>query len=263
MAMRYPYRVLIERVADDRRRNCERRSSQNQVQQDPAPRRVERHREEQRADQRQVHHRIPEVIDRVRQREPSREPRADDKEPESAPDRPNAHQTPLLHHPLHNIDRWKHIIFRWRRDSMALIDTESGRRCHTIATRRYHHVSMLDIEMARAPLFALVRATGTMHTADEVDTFTTALEFVPYDDDLVLDLTGLRSMSTASVPDLCALLLARAIWSEIVVVSPDPDITVQLMIGEVDHVVPVLTKLVHATDLIRARHGIHTVEVGI
>jgi hypothetical protein len=123
--------------------------------------------------------------------------------------------------------------------------------------------TMLDIEMVRAPMFALVRATGTLHSADEVDTFTTAIEFVPKDDDLVLDLSGLRSMSAACVPDLCALLLDRAIWAETVVVSPDPDVTVQLMIGEVDYAVPVLATVMHATDLIRARHGIHTVEVSI
>jgi anti-anti-sigma regulatory factor len=122
---------------------------------------------------------------------------------------------------------------------------------------------MLDIEMVRAPLFALVRATGSLRTAAEVDTFTTALEFVPKDDDLVVDLSGLRSMNAACASELSALLLERADWSETVVVSPDPDVTVQLVLGEVDHVVPVLTTMVHATDLIRARRGMRTTEVGV
>ena len=114
--------------------------------------------------------------------------------------------------------------------------------------------------MVRAPLFALVRASGSLHTADEVDTLTTALEFVPKDDDLVLDLSGLSSMKAACVPDLSVVLLGRVDWSETVVVSPDPDVTVQLVIGEVDHLVPVLSTLVHATDLMRARHRFHAVE---
>jgi anti-anti-sigma regulatory factor len=122
---------------------------------------------------------------------------------------------------------------------------------------------MLDIEMVRAPVFALVRATGSLHTADEVDTFTTALEFVPKDDDLVLDLSGLSSMSAACMTDLSALLLGRAGWSETVVVSPDPDVTVQLVIGGVDHLVPILTSLMGAADLLKARRCLHSAVAGI
>lgn len=117
--------------------------------------------------------------------------------------------------------------------------------------------------MVRAPLFALVRAEGTMHTAEEIETFTTALEFVPEDDDLVIDLSGLSSMSAECVPKLCALLLDRVIWSEMVVVSSDPDITVQLVIGEVDRVVPILANLTHAADLMRAHHLVHAADASI
>jgi hypothetical protein len=121
---------------------------------------------------------------------------------------------------------------------------------------------MLHIDMVRTPPFALIRVAGTLQSAAEIETFLSALEFVPSDEDLVVDLSELTVLAAQCVFALGSRLLQRALWSEAVVVSSQSDVTLQLVLGEVDRVVPVVRGLQQAADVIRTRRGTAAVEVG-
>lgn len=120
---------------------------------------------------------------------------------------------------------------------------------------------MLDIEMVRSSTFAVIRAAGTLQSADELDTFARALEFVPDDEDLVIDFSELELLTSECVSVLRRHLQQRVIWSEAVVVSSNDDVTLQLLLGEVARVVTVLPGLEQAADVIRSRRSAATAEV--
>lgn len=73
---------------------------------------------------------------------------------------------------------------------------------------------MLDIGLTARPLFALVRASGTLNSAEEAANFSEALQFVPPDDDIVVDLSGLSDLSEPCAVGLRGQLRQRAEWSE-------------------------------------------------
>ena len=120
---------------------------------------------------------------------------------------------------------------------------------------------MLDIDMIRTPPFALVRAAGTIESANEVETFVSALEFVPDDEDLVIDLSGLELLTVDCASTIHACVVQRVAWSEAVLVSSEVEVTMQLVLCEVDRVVPIVRGLQQAADVISTRRGTVAVEV--
>lgn len=115
---------------------------------------------------------------------------------------------------------------------------------------------MLDIDMTRSDGYALVRGSGSLTTDDDADVITEALAFVPEDEHVVIDLTGLSALSGGGALRLCDRLLHRVAWSEAVVVSAHPDVTMQLVLHDVDRVVPVVRTCEQAVDVIRSRSGL-------
>ncbi|MEP7202816.1 MAG: hypothetical protein ABI894_09415 [Ilumatobacteraceae bacterium] len=112
---------------------------------------------------------------------------------------------------------------------------------------------MLDIDMIPTTRFALVRATGDLISDDEANTLAAALAFVPDEEDLVVDLTGLHRLTARCANIVGASLLQRAPWSEVAVVSPHDDVTMHLILSEIDHAVPIVHDLRQAANIISAR----------
>jgi hypothetical protein len=112
---------------------------------------------------------------------------------------------------------------------------------------------MLDIDMTRTARFAHVRAAGTIDLEDEVDTFISALEFVPEDDDLVVDLSALDRLSTECMIALHGALVRRITVADAVVVATDDVITTGLVHSGVAAVAPIVVDLPHATDILDIR----------
>ena len=121
---------------------------------------------------------------------------------------------------------------------------------------------MLDIDIVGTPRCALVRVSGILESDDEIVTLFDAVAFVPDDDDLVIDLTGLALISVRGAAMLCGSLLRRLAWAEAVVVSPAPDVTMQLVLGEVDRVVPIVGDVDQALQVIDSRRRVAPLEVG-
>jgi hypothetical protein len=72
---------------------------------------------------------------------------------------------------------------------------------------------------------------------------------------VVVDLRLVDRLAAECASDLCARLLDRVAWSEAVVVSDRPDVTLTLVLGEVDRVVPIVATVRQAVNVVRARVG--------
>ena len=120
--------------------------------------------------------------------------------------------------------------------------------------------AMLNLEMTTAGAVAVVALSGSMDTADDVDTLDAALGFVPLDDDLVVDLGELDHLGPAGARVIRERLRGRVDWAETVVVSRSPQVTMRLVLADVDRIVAVVPTVDVATAVIRAR-SYHRAEV--
>jgi anti-anti-sigma regulatory factor len=120
---------------------------------------------------------------------------------------------------------------------------------------------MLDIDMARRRRFALVRASGSIVADSEVDTISGAIDFVPADDDLVVDLSELDALSPGCARTLRRLADSRVRWSGLVVVAANPEVVAQLRSCGIDRIVPIVGTIVEATREL-ARSAERAVRVG-
>lgn len=114
---------------------------------------------------------------------------------------------------------------------------------------------MLDLEMTTDGAVAVIRLSGELAGADDADTVTAAVSFVPPDDDLVVDLTGLRHAAAVAVRRVGAGLARRRACAETVIVSDRPEVSVHLILAEVDRWAPVVPSLTDAMTIIRSRSG--------
>lgn len=112
---------------------------------------------------------------------------------------------------------------------------------------------MLNLEMTCSRGCALLMASGSIVTADDVDTLAAALSFVPVDDDLVVDLSGVDHLAGSAARLLRPRLVERAMWAEAVVVSAQHSVTMQLVLADVDRAVPVVPSVEVAVAIIRVR----------
>lgn len=120
---------------------------------------------------------------------------------------------------------------------------------------------MLNLEMTCSRGCALLMASGSILTDDDVDTLSAAMTFVPVDDDLVVDLSGVDHLAGSAARSLRPRLTERARWAEAVVVSAHHAVTMQLVLADVDRVVPVVPSVEVAVAIIRVRAHRDSLEV--
>ncbi len=110
--------------------------------------------------------------------------------------------------------------------------------------------------MTRTDGFARIRVGGRLLDADDVATLDAAITFVPEDEHLIVDLDGVAAIGEDGVATIAAALRRRAEWSEAVVVSPRMDLTMHLVLHDLDRAVPIVRTVEHAAEVIRARAGL-------
>jgi anti-anti-sigma regulatory factor len=115
---------------------------------------------------------------------------------------------------------------------------------------------MLHLTMTTTRGGAVLAVSGSWHSADDADTMAAALTFVPVDDHVIVDLRELDRLSPACADDLCARLLERVAWSEVVVVATRPDVVMPLVLAEVDRVVPIVRTIADAVAIVSRRSGL-------
>lgn len=121
---------------------------------------------------------------------------------------------------------------------------------------------VLSIDITRIGPFSCVRAAGALVHREQLRDLAAALDFVPEDDHLVVDLAELELLGHRCAAGLATHLRLRAAAAEVAVVSGRPDVTVQLVMRGIDHAVPVLHTLDQALDVLRSRTGLVTVGAG-
>jgi hypothetical protein len=124
---------------------------------------------------------------------------------------------------------------------------------HTFATVRWDDEHMLNLEMTCSRGCALLVASGSILTGDDVDTLAAALSFVPVDDDLVVDLSRVDHLAGSAARLLRPRIVERARWAEAVVVSAQHGVTMQLVLADIDRAVPVVPSVEVAAAIIRVR----------
>lgn len=115
---------------------------------------------------------------------------------------------------------------------------------------------MIDLDMTRAGDHAHLRLTGQLCRQEDAASIAAAIAFVPAEEHLVVHLDGVVEVADEGIVAFVAAVEARDGWAETVVVSPDMDVTVQLVLHDLDRVVPVVRTEEHAVEVIRARAGI-------
>jgi hypothetical protein len=114
---------------------------------------------------------------------------------------------------------------------------------------------MLDLELTRSNDIVIVRITGSVISRREVDTVASALEFVPEDEHLVIDLGDAVEIEPSCLADIERVLRQRSLIAEAAIVSSRPEITLQLVVHGLDRLVPVVPTVDHAAAIVRARCG--------
>ena len=108
---------------------------------------------------------------------------------------------------------------------------------------------------------ALLTGTGSIVTADDVETLSSALAFIPVDDHIVLDLRGVGQLTSTAARQLSLRLAERVLCAEAVVVSDEPAVSMQLVLGDVDRIVPVVPTVEVAVEIITVRANLNVAEV--
>lgn len=109
---------------------------------------------------------------------------------------------------------------------------------------------MFGFQLSRESGPAVLHVTGEVAGADDCDVLKEALAFVQPDDDLILDLSDLTQLDADAAKLLHDVLLRRAVIAESVVVSPREEISMQLVLHDVDRVCPIVPRVDDATDIL-------------
>ena len=114
---------------------------------------------------------------------------------------------------------------------------------------------MLELDLTRSNDIVIMRIAGSVISDRETDTVAAALEFVPEDEHLVIDLGDATEIETACLLDMEVRLRQRSLSAETVIVSHRPEITLQLVLHGLDRRVCVVPTVDQAAAIVRARCG--------
>jgi|GEM_PF-6312536 len=112
---------------------------------------------------------------------------------------------------------------------------------------------MIGLEITRHAEHALVRASGRLVGAQAADALAASIDFVPEDDDLILDLLALIELDRPCARRLRVQLLRRASSGAVVVAVDDPAVATELLLCEIDRIGPIVRSLDDAVRAMRSR----------
>lgn len=99
---------------------------------------------------------------------------------------------------------------------------------------------MFDFQLSRESDITTVHFTGEIQGEDDRDLVNEAFAFIQPDDLLMLDVSGLETLDAAAADLLYELLARRAVVAESVVVSARAEISMQLVLHDIDRVCPIV-----------------------
>jgi anti-anti-sigma regulatory factor len=112
---------------------------------------------------------------------------------------------------------------------------------------------MFDFNLSRESGTTFLRLNGSVEGGGDLDRLTESFAFVQPNDHLILDLTDVDVIDSAAVMTLRDILFVRAVLSETVVVSTRPEVSLQLVVHDVDRLSPIVCSLDEATAILEER----------
>jgi len=109
---------------------------------------------------------------------------------------------------------------------------------------------MFDFNLTRDSGTTLLQLSGRLHTDEDVDLLTETFAFVQPDEHLVLDVSDVTHVVGKCAILIHDLLIRRSVVAETVVVSPHEEISMQLVLHDVDRVSPIVHSLDEATEIL-------------
>lgn len=119
----------------------------------------------------------------------------------------------------------------------------------------------LHLETSRTDGCTVVTLSGSLHTDGQAATVAGALAGLPPDDHVIVDITALDRFGLRCALDLCDRLEERSHRSEAVIVSDRPEITLQLVLSDIDRIAPIVPSIADALQVLRARAGFVAADV--
>ena len=109
---------------------------------------------------------------------------------------------------------------------------------------------MFDFNLSHDSGFCVLELRGRLHSDEDVDQLTEVFAFVQPDEHLILDLRNLTHLVGRCAILVHDLLIRRAVMAETVVVSTREEVSMQLVLHDVDRVSPIVQSFDHATQIL-------------
>ena len=112
---------------------------------------------------------------------------------------------------------------------------------------------MFDFELSRDTGITLLHPTGSIEGDEDLDRLTESFAFVQPNDHLILDLSDVVAIDNGAAMMLHDILIRRGVMAETVVVSQHGEVSLQLVLHDVDRVCPILRTVDEAGALLQSR----------
>jgi anti-anti-sigma regulatory factor len=110
---------------------------------------------------------------------------------------------------------------------------------------------------------AVIALAGALDHVDDAVAMADAIDFVGDEHHLVVDLAAVERIAEPCLSIVAAALAERPPWTETVVVSPDPQVRMQLVLADIDRRSPVVLTVRQAIDFVEARTRTATSALGV
>ena len=114
---------------------------------------------------------------------------------------------------------------------------------------------MVDFKLTRESGTTLLQLNGAVLDDDDADVLTEAFALVPSDEHLVLDVTEMKELDARSATLVHDTLTRRAVGGQTVVVSREANVSMQLVLHDVDRVSPIVRTQQQAMQILDRSRG--------
>jgi hypothetical protein len=109
---------------------------------------------------------------------------------------------------------------------------------------------MLSFSLIRHARMTVLQLNGDVRADGELDVLGDAFAFVPPDEELVLELSETTALDDRSASLIHDALMSRAVTARTVVVSPRTQISMQLVLHNVDRASSIVPTMANALDVL-------------
>jgi hypothetical protein len=112
---------------------------------------------------------------------------------------------------------------------------------------------MFDFRFSRDSGITLLHLTGSIEGDEDLDRLTESFAFVQPNDHLILDVSAVHALDDVAAMTLHDTLMRRAVMAETVVVSQHGEVSLQLVLHDVDRACPIVRTVGEAVAILDSR----------